>query len=94
MSSQPSSHVFAALLIHIPDSEVSKISQAAEKVRVPVSKELMAVIQRFLFCPEKTAGAFDITIGPAQDLWGFDAPSLPSKNSIANVIKRIDFRKI
>ena len=80
--------------IHIPDSEVSKINQAAGKDRVPVSKELMVVIQRSLFWSEKTAGAFDITIGPAQELWNFDAPSLPSKNSIADAIKKIDFRKI
>jgi FAD:protein FMN transferase len=80
--------------IHIPDSEVSKINQAAGKDPVPVSKELMAVIQRSLFWSEKTAGAFDITIGPAQELWDFDAPSLPSKNAIADAIKKIDFRKI
>ena len=54
----------------------------------------MAVILRSLFWAEKTAGAFDITIGPAQELWDFDAPSLPSKNSIADAIKKINFRKI
>jgi thiamine biosynthesis lipoprotein len=80
--------------IHVPNSEVSKINQAAGKDRVSVSKELMAVIQRSLFWSEKTAGAFDITIGPAQELWGFDAPSLPSKNSIADAIKKINFRKV
>jgi FAD:protein FMN transferase len=80
--------------IHISGSEVSKINQAAGKDRVPISKELMAVIQRSLFWSNKTAGAFDITIGPAQELWDFDAPSLPSKNSIADAIKKIDYRKI
>jgi thiamine biosynthesis lipoprotein len=80
--------------IHIPDSEVSKINQAAGKDRIPISEELMAVIQRSLYWSEKTAGAFDITIGPAQELWDFDAPSLPSGNSIADAIKNIDYRKI
>ena len=37
------------LSIHIPDSEISKINQAAGKDHVPVSKELMTVIQRSLF---------------------------------------------
>jgi FAD:protein FMN transferase len=32
-----------------PDSEISKINQAAGKDRVPVSKELLTVIQRSLF---------------------------------------------
>jgi FAD:protein FMN transferase len=80
--------------IHIPDSEISKINQAAGKDRVSISKELMAVIQRSLFWSEKTAGAFDITVGPAQELWDFDTPSLPSKFSIADAIKKIDYRKI
>lgn len=80
--------------IHIPDSEVSKINQAAGKDRVSISKELMTVIQRSLFWSEKTGGAFDITIGPAQEQWNFDAPSLPSENSIADAIKKIGFRKI
>ncbi len=80
--------------IHIPNSEVSKVNQAAGKDPVAVSKELMAVIQRSLFWSEKTAGAFDITIGPAQELWNFDAPSLPLKNSITDAIEKIDFKKI
>jgi thiamine biosynthesis lipoprotein ApbE len=35
--------------IHIPDSKISIINQAAGKDRVPASKELMTVIQRSLF---------------------------------------------
>jgi FAD:protein FMN transferase len=80
--------------IHIPDSELSKINQAAGKNPVSVSKELITVIQRSLFWSEKTAGAFDITIGPAQELWNFETPSLPSNSSIADAVKKIDFRKI
>ena len=73
--------------ILIPDSEISKINQAAGKDRVPVSKELMTVIQRSLFLSEKKEDAFDITIDTAQKLWNFDVPSLPSENSIADAIK-------
>jgi thiamine biosynthesis lipoprotein len=54
----------------------------------------MSVIQRSLFWAEKTAGAFDITIGPTQNLWDFGAHYLPSKNSIADAIEKIDYRKI
>ncbi|HCG73653.1 MAG TPA: hypothetical protein DE038_10170 [Nitrospina sp.] len=28
-----------------------------------------------------------MTIGPAQKLWNFDTPSLPSENSIAHAVK-------
>jgi FAD:protein FMN transferase len=75
------------LSIHIQDSEISKINQAAEKDRVLVSKELMIVIQRSLFWSKNTEVAFDITIGPAQKLWNFNAPALRSENSIADAIK-------
>ena len=54
--------------ILISDSEISKINQAAGKDRVPLSKVLLTVLQRSLFWSEKTEGAFDITIGPAQKL--------------------------
>lgn len=80
--------------IQIPTSEISKINQAAGEFPVPVAKELLEVIQRSLFWSEKTAGAFDITIGAAQKLWDFDASSLPAEIPIAEAIKKIDFRKI
>ena len=51
--------------IYIPGSKVSILNQSAGKEPVSISKELMSVIQRSLFWSEKTAGAFDITIGPA-----------------------------
>jgi len=37
------------LSIHIPDSEISKINQAAGKDRIPLSKVLLTVLQRSLF---------------------------------------------
>ncbi len=79
---------------HIPTSEVSKINQAAGKTFVPVSQEVLEVIQRSLFWSEQTKGAFDITIGPAQELWNFDEPSLPSNAAIADAAKLIDYRNI
>lgn len=82
------------LSIHIQNSEVSKINRAAGKTAVPVSQEVIEVIQRSLFWSEKTKGAFDITIGPAQELWDFEKSSPPSKASIAEAIKKIDSAKI
>ncbi len=79
---------------HIPGSEVSQINQAAGKTPVTVSKEVFEVIERAIYWAEKTQGAFDITIGPAQELWNFDAPSLPSKISIDNAVAKINYRNI
>jgi thiamine biosynthesis lipoprotein ApbE len=41
--------------IYIPGSKVSILNQSEGKEPVSVSKELMSVIQRSLFWPEKTA---------------------------------------
>jgi len=82
------------LSIHIQESEVSQINRAAGKTAVPVSKEVLEVIQRSLYWSEQTEGAFDITVGPAQELWDFEKPSSPSKVSISEAIKNIDFKKI
>ncbi|MBT5472389.1 MAG: FAD:protein FMN transferase [Nitrospina sp.] len=79
---------------HLPTSEVSRINQAAGKNFVPVSQEVLEIIQRSLFWSEQTEGAFDITIGPAQELWDFDEPGLPSNTTIADTAKLIDYRNI
>ncbi|MBC8283930.1 MAG: FAD:protein FMN transferase [Nitrospinae bacterium] len=79
---------------YIQGSEISKINQSAGKERVTVSEELMEVLQRSLVWSEKTEGAFDITIGPVQNLWNFDQPSLPSKTSIEKALSNINFKSI
>lgn len=81
---------------HIPNSEISKINQAAGIEPVSVSPEVFEVIDRALYWAEKTDGALDISIGPVQELWAFegDHPSLPDKNALEQALSKVDYRKI
>lgn len=60
-----------------PDSELSRFNQA-EKFLV-ISEPLKFVIQASLAIFEDSQGAFDITVGPLVNLWGFGPDKRPIK---------------
>ncbi len=53
------------------DSEVSRFNGYAGLHWFPVSTETCALVAEALTHSAATAGAFDITVGPLVDLWGF-----------------------
>ena len=55
-------------------SEVSRISAAAGKGRVPVSAETAEVLQAALRGSRISGGLFDITFAPLGAVWHFDTP--------------------
>lgn len=55
----------------IDTSEVSQVNQNAGIMPVRVSADTFAVISLALTESQETDGAFDITIAPVMDLWGF-----------------------
>jgi thiamine biosynthesis lipoprotein len=59
------------LSVHRADSEISRLNAAAGQGPVEVSPELHAALASARKISEKTAGAFDVTIGPIAQLWGF-----------------------
>ncbi|MGE5483362.1 MAG: FAD:protein FMN transferase, partial [Bacteroidota bacterium] len=68
-----------------PDSEVSRINQAAGKRAVPVSAGLFDLLDRTLQVSRMSEGALDPTIGPLVDLWGFsrENPRVPAPEDVA-----------
>jgi thiamine biosynthesis lipoprotein len=54
-----------------PDSEISHINARAAHESVRVSPELFRLLEQARDLSQKTAGAFDITVGPLLKLWGF-----------------------
>ena len=54
-----------------PDSELSRFNVAAAGTWMPVSNDTWAVIDEALRVSRLTDGAFDPTVGPIVDLWGF-----------------------
>lgn len=56
-----------------PQSELSRFNRAAWTEAVAVSPGLSALISTCLDIGQKTEGAFDVTLGPVLDVWGFSA---------------------
>jgi len=78
-----------------PESGVWALNHEAEIV----SAELAGLIQVALEVSAKSGGAFDPTVFPLLELWGFYdstkyAPKLPSKEEIEEVLMFVDYRMI
>lgn len=58
--------------------------------------EIVYVAQTALDIAEKSGGAFDITIEPLIDLWGFygDNPALPPEPAIKECLKKTGYRRL
>lgn len=54
-----------------PESELSRVNRMRTTDWVPVSASLLAVLKTALEIGAQSEGAFDITVGPLVDLWGF-----------------------
>ncbi len=62
---------------YIADSELSRLNRAAPGAWHPVSRELMLVLAAAQEMSEKSNGAFDVTVGPLVNLWGFGPEKRP-----------------
>jgi FAD:protein FMN transferase len=85
---------------YIPDSEISQFNRLTSKEWFTVSTDFYDVIVEAQNISKLTNGAFDITVGPIIDLWGFSKNLLqndwqpPNDQEIKETIKSIGFRNI
>lgn len=82
---------------YLPDSEISRINREAGVRPVPVSDEMMEVLSRAEEISRITGGAFDITIGPLMEIWGFfpeRSGQVPSEAKLANLMARVGWQAI
>ncbi len=79
-----------------PESDLSRLNSAPGGVPVQLPGELIDIIDTAKQFSSLTSGAFDITARPLSRLWGFqEGPdSIPSAESIADVMQRVGFEKI
>ena len=61
----------ASMSTYEQDSEISKINQYQANSPIPLSEPLFAVIKEASRISQLSSGAFDITVGPLVNLWGF-----------------------
>ena len=78
------------------DSELSRFNAHRGTDWVPVSRPLYTVLAAARAVSEETDGAFDVTIGPVVDLWGFGpqrrAPAPPPADALAAARVRVGYR--
>lgn len=80
------------------DSEVSKINRLKGGERIRLSDETMEVLRRSQQISALTKGAFDITVLPLLELWGFYGDSntdrRPADREIRAVLKSVGYKKL
>jgi thiamine biosynthesis lipoprotein len=79
------------------DSELSRFNRAQTTDWVAVSPGLAAVVAEALAVSELTAGAFDVTVGPLVNLWGFGPDTVdagPSPERLGSVRQRVGYTKL
>jgi thiamine biosynthesis lipoprotein len=78
------------LSIYEKNSEVSMINRKAGIEEVKVSEEVFSLIEDAHSYSELTGGAFDITVGPLLELWGFTPSDAWKKSTRGSSQNRID----
>lgn len=77
-------------------NENSEIYRINEDKSSSISSETAEVISAALSISEETDGAFDITIAPITDLWGFYESefTIPSDDELQSALKGVGYEKV
>lgn len=86
----------AVMSIHRADSELARVNSGAVTNAVVVSPELFAVLKLAQDIAIQTDGAFDVSIRPLADLWGFiwKQHRLPKNEELERTLPLVNFRNI
>lgn len=83
---------------YITDSELSHINQARTSDWIMISDELYTVVKSAIEIGQLTNGAFDITIGPVVNLWGFGPENrpeqVPSESDIHHALQQTGYHHL
>lgn len=81
-----------------PNSELSRFNRNPSTDWIAVSPELYQVVAEGLRISELSGGAFDITVGPLVNLWGFGPEprhdQVPSDAAIAQARERVGYWRL
>jgi thiamine biosynthesis lipoprotein len=77
-------------------SDVIKVNDNAGIKPVQVSVDTINIMQRAYYFAELTEGAFDVSIGPVMDRWGFGKSRqyVPTDEEIKRAMSLVDYRKV
>lgn len=85
----------AKMSTYQPESEVSRFNRAPTGQWVDISAETVKVVQIARTVSEITEGAFDISVAPLVNLWGFgpdfSTDSIPDGQLISDALKQVGY---
>lgn len=87
---------------YVPESELSRLNRAPVQTPIVISKEMLDVLTMAIEISELTAGAFDVTVGPLVNRWGFGPPEqarannarVPDQAEIALLLERVGYHHL
>ncbi|HEX7035962.1 MAG TPA: FAD:protein FMN transferase [Pseudomonadales bacterium] len=89
--------VNAEMSTYLPNSTLSKFNAAPPGEWFPVSRELAEVVAAAGRLYRESGGAFDVTVGPLVNLWGFgplEARGLPAPDAVQATLGSIGHRHL
>ena len=96
--SEALARVDAAMSTWQPESELSRFNRVETTDPFVVSADMVTVFQHALAVSALTGGAFDITVGPLVDAWGFGPPghppAPPAEADLARLRGRVGWEKL
>ena len=88
----------ALMSTYDPDSQLSRFNQSRQAGWHAVDRELAWLVEQALLISQQTAGAFDITVGPLVNLWGFGPHQgefqLPTETAIDTALSRVGYQHL
>ena len=87
----------AILSTYLESSELSRLNRAPVDQWLPVSAELYEVLEASLELSAASDGAFDVTVGPLVNLWGFgpdDRQGLPEAHELREAASRVGYQHL
>ena len=79
-----------------PDSELSRFNRLESLEPFAVSADMVTVLRHAREVSARTAGAFDVTVAPLVDAWGFGPagrpPAFPDGAEVEALRARVDYR--
>ena len=82
---------------YIDDSELSLLNQAAVGQWLELSPELNVVLEQSLNLAVITGGAFDVTVGPLVNAWGFGPEKqtvAPTDEQISTLLSQVGYKHL
>ena len=78
---------------YLPDSEINRFNNSTINTWQAPSADFLAVLDAAIDIGDKTAGGYDITVGPLVDLWGFGPGEplvgMPSRAAVAEAREKV-----